>query len=168
MATDRQRNSQSNTKESDTAQIQIIARNRKARHDYEILESFEAGISLLGSEVKSLRLGKVNISDSYGTVADGQVFLKNLHISPYAMATVNAHEPLRQRRLLLHKREIRKLARATEERGLTLVPLAVYFKSGRVKIELAVVRGRKKYDKREALAKRESERDIQRAAKRDE
>jgi SsrA-binding protein len=149
------------------AHIQYVARNRKARHDYEILESFEAGISLWGSEVKSLRLGKVNISDAHATVVNGQVTLRNLHISPYEMATVNAHEPMRLRRLLLHKREIRKLTKATEERGLTLVPLAVYFKNGKVKIELAVARGRKRYDKREALAKRESERDLRRATKSD-
>ncbi len=163
MATDKKTNTQEGS-----PQIQMIARNRKARHDYEILENYEAGISLCGSEVKSLRLGKVNISDSYATIIDGQAFLKNLHISPYAMATVNAHEPLRQRRLLLHKREIRKLTRALDERGLTIVPLSVYFKNGRVKIELAVARGRKKYDKRDAQAKRESDRDMQRATKRDD
>lgn len=154
-------------KQAPDANIQYVARNRKARHDYEILESYEAGVSLWGSEVKSLRLGKVNISDAHATVHKGQVTLRNLHISPYEMATVNAHEPMRSRRLLLHKKEIRKLTKATEERGLTLVPLSVYFKNGRVKIELAVARGRKKYDKREAQAKRESDRDLQRATKND-
>jgi len=154
-------------KQTGDANIQIIVRNRKARHDYEILERFEAGISLMGSEVKSMRLGKVNVSDSYATIINGEVFLKNLDISPYEMARTNSHEPLRQRRLLLHKREIRKLTKATETKGLTLVPLTLYFKSGKVKIELAIARGRKKFDKREALAKRESERDMQRAAKRD-
>lgn len=154
-------------RQAEGAKLQFIVRNRKAWHDYEVLERFEAGISLMGSEVKSMRLGKVNVSDSYAALVDGQVFLKNLHISAYEMATTNSHEPLRQRRLLLHKREIRKLMKATETKGLTLVPLALYFKNGRVKVELAIARGRKRYDKRDALAKRESERDMQRAAKRD-
>ncbi len=154
-------------KQADDAKLQFIVRNRKAWHDYEVLERFEAGISLMGSEVKSMRLGKVNVSDSYATIIDGEVLLKNLHVSPYEMATTNSHEPLRQRRLLLHKREIRKLMKATETKGLTLVPLALYFKNGKVKVELAIARGRKRYDKREALAKRESERDMQRASKRD-
>jgi len=162
MASDNEKN-----KSADAVQVQFIVRNRKAHHDYEILERFEAGVSLMGSEVKSMRLGKVNVSDSYAAIVAGQVFLKNLHISSYAMATTDSHEPLRPRQLLLHKREIRKLIKATETRGLTLVPLALYFKNGKVKIELAIARGRKKYDKREALAKRESERDMQRAAKRD-
>ncbi len=158
-------NKTENTPKSDSSPNHMIARNRKARHDYEIIDTYEAGISLIGSEVKSLRLGKVNISDSYATVTKGQAFLKNLHISPYAMATVNAHEPLRIRRLLLHKREIRKLTRALDEQGLTIVPLALYFKKGLVKIELAVARGRKKFDKREAQSKRDSDRAMQRAIK---
>ena len=146
--------------------ISIIARNRKARHDYEILDTFEAGVSLLGPEVKSLRLGKVNLSDSYVTMDADGLIVKNLHISPYEMATVGHQDPLRPRRLLLHKREIRKISKQLSEKGLTAVPLSLYFKNSRVKIELAVVRGRKKYDKREAVARREAEREAKRAVRR--
>jgi SsrA-binding protein len=140
-----------------------IVYNRKARRDYEIIETREAGIELLGTEVKSLRAGKVNLSDSYAAVEKGEVFLRNLHISPYSHASHESHEPLRTRRLLLHKREIRRLFIATAERGFTLIPLRIYFKGQRIKIELATVRGRKKYDKREKIAKRDADRDIERA-----
>ncbi len=147
--------------------VTYIARNRKARHDYEVHSTVEAGISLVGSEVKSLREGKVNISDAYADVENGQVFLRNLHISPYKMASNENHDPSRPRRLLLHKREIRKLQAQTEQKGMTLVPLAIYFKGKNVKIELAVATGRKKYDKREAIAKTEAERRIKRAMRKD-
>ncbi|UCD62602.1 MAG: SsrA-binding protein SmpB [Candidatus Zixiibacteriota bacterium] len=147
--------------------IKVIARNRRARHDYEIRDTYEVGIELVGSEVKSIRDGKINISDAYAVVENGQVFLRNLHISPYRMAAGEGHDPLRVRRLLLHKREIRKLYIQTEQRGMTLVPLTVYFKGKVAKIELAVAVGRKKYDKRQAIAKSEADRRIKRATRKD-
>lgn len=150
-----------------TSRITTISRNRKARYDFEILETYEAGISLLGSEVKSIRLGKLNISDSYATFEGSSLVLKNLHISPYEQANVNSHEPLRDRPLLLHKRELRKIIRALEEKGLTVVPLHIYFKDNLVKIELGIARGRKRHDKREAIATREIDREMRRATKRD-
>ncbi|HDL02776.1 MAG: SsrA-binding protein [Candidatus Zixiibacteriota bacterium] len=140
-----------------------IVTNRKAFRDYEIIEKREAGIELLGSEVKSLRAGKVNISDSYAALDNGEVFLYNLHISPYAFAGDEGHDPLRVRRLLLHKKEIKRLFGATNEKGFTLIPLRIYFKGPYVKIELATARGRKKFDKREKIAKREADRTIERA-----
>ncbi len=152
---------------SENPSVTYIARNRKARHDYDIKSTIEAGISLVGSEVKSLREGKVNIADSYADVQRGQVFLLNLHISPYKMAAHENHDPMRPRRLLLHKREIRKLQAQTEQKGMTLVPLAIYFKGKSVKIELAVAIGRKKYDKRDAIAKTEADRRIKRALRKD-
>ena len=147
--------------------IKIIARNRKALKDYEIQETFEAGISLLGTEVKSLRDGKINLADAYAIIENGQVILRNLHISPYQMASHDNHEPTRPRRLLLHRREIRKLKVQTEQKGMTLVPLVIYFKRHLVKVELALGMGRKKYDKREAIAKADAERRMQKAIKRD-
>ncbi|KAA3636714.1 MAG: SsrA-binding protein SmpB [Calditrichaeota bacterium] len=147
--------------------VKYIAKNRKARHDYTIVETIEAGISLLGSEVKSLREGKVTISDAYAEVSGGEIILKNLHISQYKMATRENHDPLRPRRLLLHKREIRKLFAKTEQKGMTLIPLAIYLKGNRVKIELAVAVGRKKYDKRDALAKADAAKKIKQAMKKD-
>ncbi len=152
---------------NETDKITYIARNRKARHDYEITDTIEVGISLLGSEVKSLREGKVNISDAYAEVVQGEIFLKNLHISHYEMATGENHDPLRIRRLLLHKREIRKLTAKTEQKGMTLIPLSLYFKGKRVKIELAVAIGRKKYDKRQVLAKSDADKKIRNALKKD-
>lgn len=152
-------------KEADN--IKIIARNRKARHDYEIRDTVEAGIELLGTEVKSVREGKINISDAYAFVDNDQVFLKNLHISPYHMDTGPGHDPLRLRRLLLHKREIRKLAIQIEQRGMTLIPLTIYFKGKVAKIELALATGRKKYDKRQSIAKSEADRRIKRAMRKD-
>jgi SsrA-binding protein len=147
--------------------IKVIARNRKARHDYQIRDTFEAGIELLGTEVKSIREGKINISDAYAIVENDQVYLKNLHISPYRQDTSGGHDPLRTRRLLLHKREIRKLWMQTEQRGMTLVPLSIYFKGKVAKIELALAVGRKKYDKRQAIAKSEADRRIKRAMRKD-
>ncbi|MDH4157821.1 MAG: SsrA-binding protein SmpB [candidate division Zixibacteria bacterium] len=151
---------------ADKEEIRYVVRNRKARHDYEIKSSLEVGIELQGSEVKSIREGKVNLSDAYATVENGEVILKNLHISAYKMAREN-HDPLRPRRLLLHKREIRKMTIQTEQRGMTLVPLSVYFRGRNVKIELAVAVGRKKYDKRQAIARQEASRRIKKALKRD-
>lgn len=149
------------------ADIQVIARNRKARHDFQILDTIEAGIELVGPEVKSVRAGKLNLADSYAVVENGQVFLRNLHITPYKMAAVEQPDPDRPRRLLLHKREITKLAVKTLQKGLTLIPLSVYIKGKRVKIELGVAEGRKKYDKREAIAKAEAERRMKQATRRD-
>lgn len=146
--------------------IQVIARNRKGRYDYEILDTYEAGVSLTGAEVKSLRLGKLTIQDAYATLNGNIVKLKNLHITPYEMARGEPPDPLRERQLLLHKREIRKISKSITEKGLTLIPLAFYFKNGLVKVELAVARGRRKYDKRDAIAKRDSEREMKRALKR--
>lgn len=140
----------------------IIATNRKARHEYEILDSLEAGIVLTGTEVKSLRAGKANLKDSYANVRNGEVFLYSMHISPYSHGNYNNHDPLRDRKLLLHKKEIKKLIGKVQEKGLTLVPLKLYFKDGKVKVELAVARGKKIYDKRRDIAKRDAERDLQR------
>ncbi len=148
--------------------IRYVARNRKAKRDYEIRATYEAGIELLGTEVKSIREGKVNLADAYATIQDGQVILKNLHISPYKTAALGNHDPMRPRRLLLHKREIRKLYSQTEQRGLTLIPLAIYFKDKLVKVELALAAGRKKYDKRQAIAKAEAAKRIKRAMHKDQ
>lgn len=147
--------------------IKIIAKNRKAKHDYTISETLEVGIELLGSEVKSLRLGKVNIADSYAVIENGNVLLRNLHISPYKMANRENHDPMRVRQLLLHKREIRKLKVKTEQGGNTLIPLTIYFKNNLVKIELALAVGRKKYDKRQAIAKADAQKKIKSALKKD-
>jgi len=146
--------------------VRIIARNRKARHDFEIISRIEAGIELVGTEVKSLRDGKVTITDSYATISGGQVFLKNLHIPPYHQAAGENHEPDRTRRLLLHKREIRKLTAKTQQQGLTLIPLSIYIKGPRIKVELALAAGRRKYDKRQAIAKAEADRKIRIATQR--
>ena len=147
--------------------IRPVARNRKAMHNFEILETIEAGVSLMGSEVKSIRSGKLNISDSYAFPGDGELILKNLHISAWESAGAESHDPLRPRRLLLHKKEIRKLTQMVAEKGLTIITLAIYFRNGKVKVELGVGRGRKKHDKRQAIADKESERMIRRESKRD-
>ena len=143
-----------------------MVRNRKARHDYAIQETFEAGIELKGSEVKSLRDGKAQMSDAYALIENGQVILRNLNITPYKMSSEQL-DPIRPRRLLLHSRQISKLAAETDQKGKTLVPLSIYFKGRLAKVELAIAVGRKKYDKREAIAKAESERRIRRALRKD-
>jgi len=143
--------------------IKVIAQNKKARHDYFIEETYEAGIVLTGTEVKSIRLGKVNLKDSYADVKGGEVFLHNMHISPYEKGNIFNKDPLRSRKLLLHKREINKLIGYTQQKGLTLVPLNIYLKRGLVKVELAVARGKKLYDKREDAARRDARREIERA-----
>ena len=142
-----------------------IAKNRRARHDYQILDTWEAGIVLTGSEVKSLREGKANISDAYGIVNNGEVHLLNLHISPYEKASHFNHEPTRTRKLLLHRREIRKMIGAVERQGLTLVPLEFYFKKGMVKVALGLGRGKKLYDKRADEKKRDDDREMPRAVR---
>ena len=143
----------------------IITKNRKARHDYHILETYETGIALAGTEVKSIRNGRINLSDSHARVRNGELWLFGMHISPYEQGNVFNHDPLRDRKLLMHRREIQKLRRSIEEKGLTLVPLAVYLKRGRVKIELGLAKGKKLYDKREDRAARDAKREIDRARK---
>ena len=143
----------------------VIATNRRARFDYEILESFEAGIALLGPEVKSLRAGRANLGDAYAVVRKGQVWLHNLHISPYEQAGRNNADPTRERVLLLHRAEIRRLAGKLAERGLTLVPLRLYWSRGRAKVELGLARGKRRHDKRETIRRRETERELARATR---
>jgi len=138
----------------------VIATNRKARHDYTVIETFEAGIELRGSEVKSLRAAKAQLVDAYATVDAGQLYLRNAHISPYDPASYENHEPTRARRLLMHKPEIKRLQAQLEEKGLTLVPLALYFRNGKVKVELGLARGKKNYDKRDKLEERRSKREL--------
>ena len=142
-----------------------IAENRKAFHDYHILESLEAGVALLGTEVKAIREGRVNLRDSYASVDRGEVFLHNVNISPYSHRGYADHEPLRKRKLLLHRREILKLTGKTVEKGMTLVPLRLYFKNGRVKVAVGLAKGKKDYDKREAIKQRETERETRAAVK---
>jgi SsrA-binding protein len=142
-----------------------IAENRKARHDYHVLEQFEAGIALLGTEVKSIREGGVNLRDSYARLDKGEIWLLNVHISPYSHEGSAHHEERRQRKLLLHKHEIRKLTGKVAEKGLTLVPLEMYFKNGRVKVNLALARGKQMHDKRETLRRKEVERETRAAVK---
>lgn len=143
-----------------------MATNRRARHDYHIVDTYEAGLVLTGTEVKALREGRVNLRDSFARVEGGEVFLHNMHISPYSHGNRWNHEPTRTRKLLLHRREIRKLIGTIQEKGLTLIPLKVYFNSrGIAKVELAVARGKKQWDKRQDIARRDAEREAQRAVK---
>jgi SsrA-binding protein len=151
--------------ENDLEGIRLVAQNRKARHDYEVVDRYETGIVLLGTEVKSLRSGKANLKDSYAVVQDGQVVLHHLHISPYEAGNRYNHDPERPRKLLLHRAQIRRLAGRTEQQGLTMVPLRLYFRGGMAKVELAVVRGKKQYDKRQDLALRQAQREVERALK---
>ena len=144
---------------------QTICVNRQARHNYFIDETYEAGLMLVGSEVKSLRDGKANLVDSYALIRKGEAFLVHAHISPYAGANQFNHEPTRMRKLLLHQKEIERLTGKTKERGLTLIPLKMYFKNGRAKVELGLARGKKLYDKRETLKRKESQREVERAIK---
>ncbi len=141
----------------------VIAQNRKARHDYAVLDTYEAGVALMGTEVKSLRLGRASLIDAFATVDDGEVWLRNLHIAEYTQGSWTNHEPRRTRKLLLHRGEIERLIGKIREGGLTLVPLSLYFNEGKVKCELALAKGKKAYDKRSDLAKRDAEREIQKA-----
>jgi SsrA-binding protein len=143
-------------------QRKIIASNRKARYEYEILDTFEAGIALLGPEVKALRAGKASLGDAYADIRRGQVYLINAHIGAYEQAGRANAPPLRDRKLLLHRKEISRLEGRVAERGLTLVPLRLYFLNGRAKVELALARGKRRYDKRQAIRERETARDVQR------
>lgn len=140
--------------------IKIVATNRRARHEYHILETWEAGLVLQGTEVKALREGKVNLGDAYGEIRDGEGWVVKMHIGPYEMGNRENHEPFRRRKLLLHRREIRKMLPKLEEKGLTLVPLRLYFREGRAKIEFGLGRGKKLHDKREAKAKQDVQRRI--------
>jgi SsrA-binding protein len=143
-----------------------IAKNRRARFDYTILDTWEAGIVLTGSEVKSLRDGKANITDAYAILKDGEVYLLNLHVSPYEKASFFNHEPTRTRKLLLHKKEIKKLIGSVERQGLTLIPLELYFKRGRAKVAIALGKGKQSHDKRADIKKKDDEREMQRAVRR--
>lgn len=142
-----------------------VCQNRKARHDYHILETYEAGMALKGTEVKSLRAGRANLKDSYARVENGELWLENMHISPYEQGNRFNHDPKRARKLLMHKSEIMRLWGKTREKGLALVPLRVYFRDGRAKVELALAKGKKLYDKREDIARRDAEREIARIAR---
>jgi SsrA-binding protein len=144
----------------DDDERQVIASNRKARHDYTVIETFEAGIELKGSEVKSLRTAKVVMADAYASVDGGQLYLRSLHISPYDPASYDNHDPTRARRLLMHKIEIKRLQGQLEEKGLTLVPLTLYFRRGKVKVELGLGKGRKHYDKRDKMDERRARKEI--------
>lgn len=142
--------------------VKIICKNKKAHYNFEIEETLEAGIALVGTEVKSLRNGRANLSDSYGKFKRGELFLVDMHISPYDHSGRENHDPLRERKLLLHKRQIRKYLGKVTERGYSLVPLKLYFKHGKVKVELALARGKKTYDKREAIKKKDLRRELER------
>jgi len=143
----------------------IVSENRKALHDYHILETFEAGVVLQGTEVKAIREGRVNLRDSFARLENGEVFVYNVHISPYSHRGYADHEPTRKRKLLLHRQEIRKLIGKTVERGLTLVPLRLYFKGGKVKVAISLAKGKQEHDKREAIKKRETDRETRAAVK---
>jgi SsrA-binding protein len=145
--------------------IKIIAENRKARRNYFIIDEYEAGLELRGTEVKSLRMGRANLKDSYARIKNGEVFVYQLHIAPYPFAHYDNHDPLRPRKLLLHKHEIKRLYGKVNEKGHTLVPLRLYFKGGKAKILLALAKGKRQYDKREAIKRRDEKRDMERERK---
>ena len=145
--------------------VKIAAQNRKAHHDYYVEEKYEAGIELAGTEVKSVRAGTLNLKDSYCTVREGELFVHGMHISPYEKGNIFNKDPVRPRRLLMHKREIRKLHALVKQDGYTLVPLSVYFKDARVKVEVGLCKGKKNYDKRDAAAQRDAKREMDRAMK---
>ena len=149
----------------ETENYKNISVNRKAKHEYIFLQTYEAGIVLQGTEVKSLREGKINFADSYASVRKNEVWLISMHISPYKQGNIYNHEPVRDRKLLLHKREIRKLTAQINEKGLTLIPYRLYFKKGKVKVELALAKGKKTYDKREDIKKRDLKREEERNIK---
>ena len=146
--------------------IKTIAVNRKARFNYFIVDQFEAGLVLKGTEVKSLRLGKANLTDAYGRIVNGEVFVHQLHIGPYPFANYGNHDPLRVRKLLLHKREIKRLYAKVNEKGHSLIPLKLYFKDGKAKLTIALAKGKRKYDKREAIKRRDEQRNFDRELKR--
>lgn len=149
----------------DSSGFKTVAENRKARHDYFIEDGMEAGIELVGTEVKSIRGGKANLKDSYAEVRNGEVFVLNMHISPYEKGNIYNKDPLRERKLLLHKSEINRLAGFIAQKGYTLIPLSLYLKNGRVKMNLGIARGKKDYDKRDAMLEKAAKRDIDRQMK---
>ncbi len=143
----------------------LLAQNRKARHDYFIEDTYECGIALVGTEVKSIRQGQLNLKDSYAQVKNGELFLIGMHVSPYTQGNIYNHDPFRTRKLLAHKREIKKLGAAQQTEGMSLVPLSLYLRDGKVKVELAVAKGKKLYDKRHSIAERDAGREMQRKMK---
>lgn len=145
--------------------IQTVAQNKKARHDYFVLETYEAGIELFGTEVKSIRKGRVNLKDSWCSIDRGEIFVNGMHISPYEQGNIFNRDPMRVKRLLMHKREINRLLGVTKQQGLTLIPLSVYFLNGRAKLEVGLCKGKKLYDKREVAAQKDAKRDMERAFK---
>jgi len=145
--------------------VKVVCDNRRARHEYEVFDVFQAGIELAGTEVKSMRQGKANLQDSFAKVEAGQLWLYNCHVSPYDFGNRFNHDPVRRRRLLMHKAEIRKLGQQIKEKGLTLIPLKMYFLRNRVKVDVALARGKHLYDKREAVGRRESKRQLERLLK---
>ena len=145
--------------------LTTVARNKKAYHDYFVLESFEAGIELFGTEVKSVRQGKVNLKDAWCSIEKGEIYVNGMHISPYEFGNIFNRDPMRKRRLLMHKREINRLYGQLKQQGLTLIPLSAYFNRGRLKIQVGLCKGKKNYDKRASIAKRDADRDIERAMK---
>ena len=147
--------------------IKIVTENRKARHNYHIEEQIEAGMVLLGTEVKSMRSGRANLKDSYGRIKNGELYVYQMHISPYPFAYYDNHDPLRPRKLLLRKTELKRLTAKIREKGFSVIPLRVYFKNGKAKITIALARGKRKYDKRESIKNREMKREMDRAKKRD-
>ncbi|MCD6344796.1 MAG: SsrA-binding protein SmpB [Anaerolineae bacterium] len=152
-------------KANDVSDIKVVATNRKARHEYFIVDSYEAGIVLTGTEIKSVRASQVSLREGYVQPRDGELWLMGVHIAPYEQAGLWAHDPLRPRKLLMHRREIKRLISIVQEKGYTIVPLRMYLKGKRAKVEIALVRGKRKYDKRAVIAKRDEEREIQRAWK---
>jgi len=149
----------------DENKSRVLSSNRKARHEYEIIDSYEAGLVLKGSEVKALREGRVSLNEAYARFIKGELWLIGMHIAPYTKAAMENHDPLRDRKLLLHTRELKKLFRQVEEKGVTLIPLKVYFKKHLVKVEIGLARGKRKYDKRAAIAEREQKREMDRQKK---
>ena len=145
-----------------TDEKQTVAQNKKARHDYFVLETYEAGIELFGTEVKSIRKGRLNLKDSWCSIDGGEIFVKGMHISPYEQGNIFNRDPMRVRRLLMHKREINRLLGVTKQQGLTLVPLSVYFLKGRAKLEVGLCKGKKLYDKREVAAEKDAKRNMER------
>ncbi len=146
----------------DKEEAQVIAQNKKARHDYFVLETYEAGIELFGTEVKSIRKGRVNLKDSWCSIDSGEIFVNGMHVSQYEQGNIFNHEPMRVRKLLMHKREINRLFGTTKQQGLTLIPLSIYFLKGRAKLEVGLCKGKKNYDKRDVAAKKDAQREIER------
>lgn len=145
--------------------IKSVAQNKKAFHEYFVLEKYETGIELFGTEVKSIRQGKVNLKDSWCSIVDGEIFVNGMHISPYEQGNIFNRDPMRVKRLLMHKKEIRQLYSKVKQEGLTVIPLSLYFKNGRAKLEIGLCKGKKLYDKREAAAQKDAERKIERAVR---